>query len=183
LGSADNVVELYLQRTNDLEGERLRQSGEATLTAPRRWGSHKIEISQVTITDANGIERSIFQTGEWLTLQMKYYAHERIANPNFGIAIHRQDGALITGPNTNLANLELPQVQGEGLVTYSIPYLPLLEGLYQFSVAVVNQSDTETFDYHDRLYPFRVINRGGEVKEQYGLVTLRGEWQHAAYHG
>jgi hypothetical protein len=47
-------------------------------------------------------------------------------------------------------------------------------------VAVVNQNDTETFDYHDRLYPFRVINRGGEIKEQYGLVTLRGEWQHIA---
>lgn len=182
LGSSDNVVELYLQRTNDLEGERLRQSSETTLAAPRRWGSHKIEISQVTICDSQGEERAIFQTGEQLTLQMKYQAHEPVALPNFGIAIHRQDGALITGPNTNLANLELPEVQGAGVVTYSIPYLPLLEGLYQFSVAVVNQSDTETFDYHDRLYPFRIINRGGEVNEQYGLVTLRGEWQHAASH-
>ena len=65
-------------------------------------------------------------------------------------------------------------------MTYTIPYLPLLEGLYQFSVAVINQNDTETFDYHDRLYPFRIINRGSEIKEQYGLVTLRGEWQHVA---
>jgi lipopolysaccharide transport system ATP-binding protein len=180
LGSADNVAELYLQRTNDLEGERLRQTGESTLAAPRRWGSHRIEIAQVAINDSQGEDRTIFQTGEQLTLRMKYNAHEQIAHPNFGIAIHRQDGALITGPNTALANLELPEVLGEGAVIYTIPYLPLLEGLYQFSVAVVNQKDTETFDYHDRLYPFRVINRGGEIKEQYGLVTLRGEWQHIA---
>jgi len=180
LGSADNVVELYLQRTNDLEGERLRQTGESALATPRRWGSHRIEISQVTITDASGAERAIFQTGEELTLEMKYHASEKIPCPNFGIAIHRQDGVLITGPNTDLAGLELPEIQGEGSVRYTIPYVPLLEGLYQFSVAVVNQSDTETFDYHDRLYPFRIINRGGEVKEQYGLVTLQGEWQHLA---
>jgi ABC-type polysaccharide/polyol phosphate transport system ATPase subunit len=180
LGSAENVVEQYLQRIHDLEGVRLRQASESDLPASRRWGSQKIEITQVSISNSQGEAQSIFQTGEQLTLRMKYYAHEQIAHPNFGIAIHRQDGALITGPNTNSANLELPEVLGEGVVTYTIPYLPLLEGLYQFSVAVVNQHDTETFDYHDRPYPFRVINRGGEIKEQYGLVTLRGEWQHIA---
>lgn len=180
LGSAENVVEQYLQRIHDLEGVRLRQASESDLPASRRWGSQKIEITQVSISNSQGEAQSIFQTGEQLTLRMKYHAHEQIAHPNFGIAIHRQDGALITGPNTNSANLELPEVLGEGVVTYTIPYLPLLEGLYQFSVAVVNEHDTETFDYHDRPYPFRVINRGGEIKEQYGLVTLRGEWQHIA---
>lgn len=180
LGFADNVVELYLQRTNDLEGERLRQASDPTLVAPRQWGSHRIEISQVSILNALGENQSIFQTGERLVLQMKYTAHQKITHPNFGIAIHRQDGILITGPNTFTANLEIPEVSDEGTVTYNIPYLPLLEGLYKFSVAVVNQSDTETFDYHDRLYPFRVINRGSEAKEQYGLVTLRGEWHHSA---
>jgi len=178
LGSADNVVELYLQRTNQLESERLRSAPEETGEAPRRWGSQKIEICQVKITGEGGSEQNIFQTGEPLTLHMHYDAHEPVDFPNFGIAIHRQDGTLVTGPNTALASLELPSLEGKGEITYTIPSLPLLEGLYQFSVAIVNQSDTETFDYHDRLYPFRIINHGGAIKERYGLVTLNGKWQH-----
>ena len=177
LGSADNVVELYLQHTNQIESERLRLATEAG-EALRRWGSQRIEICQVKITGEEGHEQNIFQTGEPLTLHMDYEAHELVNFPNFGIAIHRQDGMLVTGPNTAFASFELPSLMGKGRITYKIPYLPLLEGLYHFSVAVVNQKDTETFDYHDRLYPFRVINHRGTIKERYGLVTLNGEWQH-----
>lgn len=178
LGSANNVVELYLQRTNQIESERLRLAPEEEPEAPRRWGSQKIEICQVKLTGKEDREQTIFQTGEPLTLHMDYHAHEAVNYPNFGIAIHRQDGTLVTGPNTALASLELPSLVGKGSITYTIPSLPLLEGLYQFSVAIVNQSDTETFDYHDRLYPFRVINHSGPIKERYGLVTLNGEWRH-----
>jgi lipopolysaccharide transport system ATP-binding protein len=56
----------------------------------------------------------------------------------------------------------------------------LLDGLYHFSVAVVNNDDTEIFDYHDRGYSFRVSNDGQKVKERFGLMTLRGEWCHTA---
>jgi hypothetical protein len=34
------------------------------------------------------------------------------------------------------------------------------------------------FDYHDRVYAFRVDNHGWDVVEKYGMITLGGEWQH-----
>jgi hypothetical protein len=37
--------------------------------------------------------------------------------------------------------------------------------------------DSELYDYHDIAYPFQVINDPGTA-ENYGVVTLRGEWQH-----
>jgi len=52
--------------------------------------------------------------------------------------------------------------------------LSLLEGSYLLSVSSHNRADTEMYDYHDRAYPFRV--RPGASREQYGLVTLGGEW-------
>ncbi|MGB9776069.1 MAG: ABC transporter ATP-binding protein, partial [Anaerolineae bacterium] len=61
----------------------------------------------------------------------------------------------------------------EGIVTYTIPALPLLEGLYYVSVSAHNWEDTEMFDYHDRLYAFRVLPGAGE---RYGIVTFLGEW-------
>lgn len=49
-----------------------------------------------------------------------------------------------------------------------------LEGLYAISVAAHNREDTEMYDYHDRLYVFRVCTI--EDTERYGLVTLGGRW-------
>jgi len=33
------------------------------------------------------------------------------------------------------------------------------------------------FDYHDRVYPFRIVNIGEKIQEKYGTVTLQGEWK------
>jgi len=69
-------------------------------------------------------------------------------------------------------------LEGSGTIEYKIAHLPLLESLYHASVAVVNEDDSELFDYHDRLYPFRVVNQGKEHVERYGLLTLNGNWKH-----
>jgi len=84
----------------------------------------------------------------------------------------------ITGPNTAFAGLTLPTLEGRGTVTYTVPYLPLLEGLYHISVAVVSNDDITTYDYHDRAYPFRVVNANERAQERYGVVTLGGKWEY-----
>ena len=61
-------------------------------------------------------------------------------------------------------------------MTYTVPFLPLLEATYFVTVAAVNQADTEVFDYHDRAYSFRVVRQGGRFDEPFGLLTLAGEW-------
>lgn len=177
-GSADQVVDQYLAQIMNLERERLREASQQPLAPESQWGDQKIKLSNICLYDGSGQEQTIFQTGDTLILKMDYLAHEEIIAPVFGVAIHRQDGAHITGPNTSLSHFEIPRVYGKGRITFKIPFLPVLEGLYQFSVAAINHSDTEMFDYHDRVYPFRVINRGGKIQEPYGMVTVNGEWAH-----
>ena len=158
------------------------QPAQAALQAapPARWGSRLVEITGVHILgEANdGSEQGIFETGQPFILRMDYVAHKPVSGAIFGMAIHRQDGLHITGPNTAHAGIELPRLEGSGAIVFKTAHLPLLEGLYHVSVAVVNQDDSETFDYHDRLYPFRVANQGLENVERYGLVTLNGNWEH-----
>ena len=72
--------------------------------------------------------------------------------------------------------MKLPVIEGSGTMRYAIPALPLLDGLYHISVAVVNHDDTEIYDFHSQRYTFRVWNTGEQV-EQYGLVTLGGSWE------
>jgi hypothetical protein len=141
-----------------------------------RWGSRKIEITAVRLVDPLGVEGAIFKTGQSFRVELDYKAHQPIPSPIFGLAIYHNDGTQITGPNTKQYGLKLPKVSGEGTVTYTIPNLTLLEGLYHLSVAAVNQNDTEIFDFHGQSYSFRVTNHETQL-ERYGLVILGGDWE------
>lgn len=174
-GSASSVVRQYRGDDTRAEAQRLAESAGPSLS--QRWGTGVIEIVAVRLKNGKGEATAIFETGDTLILEMDYVAHQAVPSPIFGMAIHRQDGVHITGPNTAFAGLTLPTLEGRGTVTYTVPYLPLLEGLYHISVAVLNHNDTEMFDYHDRCYPFRVIPNG-QVRERYGMMTLQGNWAH-----
>jgi lipopolysaccharide transport system ATP-binding protein len=136
-------------------------------------GSGEVTFERVRLLDSHGQARDYFDHGEQLRIEMRYRAHCPLEKPVFGIAIHRTDGTHITGPNTQFAEFDIPRIAGEGIVSYTIPALPLLEGTYCVSVAVVDWDDTRTFDYHDRLYRFRVLPWDGE---RYGMVSLNGKW-------
>jgi lipopolysaccharide transport system ATP-binding protein len=174
IGPAKSIVDRYLGRVREDESIQLAQS----LPAERRWGSRRIEITHVRILNQQLQPQAVFATGDCLVLEMEYAVHRPVESPIFGIAIHRADGVHVTGPNTAFAGLETGNVTGRGRVTYTIPNLPLLEGEYMFSVAATNREDTELFDYHDHLYPFRVDNHSESIQERFGLLSLNGEWQH-----
>ncbi len=177
-GLSSAVVSQYLAGNTAAEAKRLSREGGPS--SVQRWGSREIEIAKVRLLDAQGQERAVFETGECLVLELSYRANTPVDAPVFGMAIYRHDGLHVTGPNTSFAGLTLPMVQGIGTVTLTIPRLPLLEGLYHVSVAVVNRHMAYTFDYHDRCYPLRVVNQGRPVRERYGVITLWGEWRHHA---
>ncbi len=165
--AAEVVVQRYLEHSWDREGGSRPKWGD------RRWGTGKIRITQVRLLDGAERERQHFQVGEPLVVEIRYRAPERVERPVFGLAIHRSDGIHITGPNTQFGGLEIPAVEGEGTIIYTIPALSLLEGLYFISVSAHNWEDTEMYDYHDRMYSFWVLPGEGE---QYGLVSLWGRW-------
>jgi len=151
-------------------------AANAALAARReafRHGTGEVTIEEVRFLDSEGRLRDFFSTGESFTVEMRYKAHKTIERPVFGIAIHRSDGVHVTGPNTQFAQYEIPVIRGEGVVRYTVPFLPLLEGTYYVSTAVVDWNDTQMFDYHDRLYSFRILPG---CAERYGLVTLKGTW-------
>jgi len=170
-GTAESVVQQYTVHSWEAEEGKLPSPDNV-----KRWGTGRVQITRVELLDGAGKERQIFETGESLTVVLHYYAPERVEHPVFGLAIHRNDGVHVTGPNTHFSDLEISYVEGKGQVSYQVDELPLLAGLYSISVAVTDVEDTEMFDYHDRLYPLRV--RPQATQGQYGLIALNGHWNH-----
>jgi lipopolysaccharide transport system ATP-binding protein len=177
--SMDNtkvVVDRYLGRV--LEEENQQLIAQAHLDdVPVQKVYKPVEIRQVRILNDQDHEQFIFHTGECMHVQIEYIAHEPIDSLEVGIAIHRQDGIHITGPNTAFDGLDITMQPGAGGVTYTVPSIPLMEGLYQLSVALVNRDGNRMLDTHDHFYTFRINNRGHQVRERYGLMTMKGEWR------
>ncbi len=173
----DVTLDYLSQLSAEEDAARAHGPGEITDVEKlerRRWGSGKIRITRVETLDEDGNPVPSLQTGGPLTVRLHYQAPERIEQPVFGIGLHSQGGVHVGGPNTRTGQFRIPFVEGEGTLSYHMPAVPLIEGEYLLSVAVVNTDDTETFDYHDRLYPVRV--HAGRSGERYGLVKLAGEW-------
>jgi len=188
-GTVESVAQQYRSDARAAEAKRLAEAAQAPAPIERaaahassatatRWGTGRVEIERVRICGANDAEQTIFRTGETMRVHLDYVAPAPVLAPIFGIGIHRQDGVHITGPNTAFAGMNISKVAGRGSVTFKIPFLTLLDGLYKISVAVVNEPDTEIYDYHDRAFAFRVSNDEPTIRERYGLMTLRGEWEH-----
>lgn len=166
----------YVAAQEEAEAAQRRPPVESTrVGVGARHGSRSIEITHVELCDADGTPSSSFVTGETLIVRLYYRRHRPVEPPVFGMAIHHENGFHLFGPNTLFAGVDTELDADEGSIDYVIPRLTLLEGHYAVSVAVHNRADTETYDYHDRAYPLRVVY--SPARAGYGMVDLQGSWQ------
>lgn len=174
-GLVDDVVGQYLGQTwQGVSGHPV--SGGATEGVARRWGSGEAQIVDVRFYDAQGQERGVFTTGEPFTARIYYHASQRIEWPAFGVAIYRDDGTHINGPNTTTSGYDIPYIEGDGVIEYTIPSLPLLAGTYEFSAAIYDYYSRHPYDHQHRMYTFRV--QQGRLKEREGTIYIPSTWHH-----
>jgi ABC-type polysaccharide/polyol phosphate transport system ATPase subunit len=136
-----------------------------------RWGSREIEITDVTLKDAAGEVSHIFQSGERMDVQLKIRAHALTNDFVFGVGLYNAEGVICYGTNTAIEEFVPQEIRGEGVVTFTIDNLDLVEGTYKLDVAVHNR-DHRPYDYHRLLYTFRVKSRTAEV----GIYRPRHSW-------
>jgi ABC-type polysaccharide/polyol phosphate transport system ATPase subunit len=176
-GHADQVVNAYL---GELSEEDLEHLGECRgrVSAGRRLGSYQAELTDVQLLDDRGDERYVFESGESLVVRMSYRCTETIEQPVFGLAVFRNDGWHINGPNTRFADCPIEAIEGEGQVEYHIEALPLLEGVYQLSVSIYDYELRHAYDSFEKCLTFVVRNT--TVQEEYGCVYFPAHWEHHA---
>ena len=179
-GPVDEVLEAYYASVMAREEARFAAQHAAAETAPERtedrWGSGEVEIVGVDLLGPDGAPRFVVGAAGPLTVRVRYLAHRRVDAPVFGLAIHRDDGLHVNGPNTLDGGLEIPFVEGPGAVHYRVQALPLLAGAYELSASCYDRTCTHPYDHHHRRFPFRV--HAGGVRERLGLVHVAARWAH-----
>jgi lipopolysaccharide transport system ATP-binding protein len=169
-GEPEAVIQQYLMYLHEHGRQGLAQSKKEF----DRLGNGDIEITGVRLLDERQQEQAVFMTGQPLTVEIGFIAHKPVEEPEFGLAIFRQDGVQINGPNTQFAGVRMDKVEGKGKVCYQIERLPLLPATYLLSVAVHDSRYPLTYDHHDKAYEFQVGSGG--TREIHGIVEIQASW-------
>ncbi|MCA9942287.1 MAG: ABC transporter ATP-binding protein [Anaerolineales bacterium] len=151
-----------------------QKKGQPITAAFTRSGTGEIEITSTRFLDQRDEPQEVFATGGPMTIEIAYLAHKPIPNPEFGLAIFRQDGVQVNGPNTQVAGVDLGIIEGEGVLRYEIEQLPLLPATYLVTTAVHDGRSHQCYDYHQKAYSFRVSQ--GLTRELDGIVLLPARW-------
>jgi ABC-type polysaccharide/polyol phosphate transport system ATPase subunit len=136
-----------------------------------RWGSRDVEITEVQLVGPDGRPDRIFRSGDPLEVRLHVHAPRPTADFVFGVGLFNADGVCIYGTNTDLEEFVPDRLDGDGVVTFAVDSLDLVEGTYKLDVAV-HKRDGVPYDYHRSLYSFRVKSRVKDV----GIYRPRHRW-------
>ncbi len=135
-----------------------------------RWGSREVEISGVELFGDSGPTR-VFNSGDRAEIRFRTHAAQRITDFVFGVAIFNADGVCCYGTNTHLEGARPGELVGDADVRFAIENLDLVDGTYMVDVAV-HRENGAPYDYHRRLYTFRVVSRVKDI----GVFRPRHRW-------
>jgi ABC-type polysaccharide/polyol phosphate transport system ATPase subunit len=118
--------------------------------------SNEAKIVGVKICDKEGKPREYFETEEDILVEVESVFNVKIKNPVFGVAIFKEDGRYIYGPNTFFDKVQTGEC--EGRVRFRILYEkpPLLNGRYLVSVAIFDPEHIYPYDFHEKRYSFEI---------------------------
>ncbi|MFH1467172.1 MAG: ABC transporter ATP-binding protein [Pseudomonadota bacterium] len=141
-------------------------------------GSGEIRVMEVRLLDGLGRPRTKLHTGEKLVVAVTFRTSEPVERPIFGVAVFRDDGVYVFGPNTRFDGV----LDGtyHGIYTFFIVYprLELLAGRYRFSIAAFDKSHLKPHVWHNQLYDLEVV----QDCEDHGLCQLEHGWGLITHH-
>ena len=117
-----------------------------------------IEIDRAEMINENGEAATIFQTGEYLKINIYYKVNKPLTEYVFGVGIYNLNGETLYGNNTQLDHIRIPHTNNEGCVIFHLKNLPLLSGKYILNVGIVD-TDGTPLDFYRNYCTFDVVSK------------------------
>lgn len=163
-GEPRQVIDAYRQKVAR-EEDAIRREEEAQereeRLAQERWGDQSVVIEEVRILDHQGRRRSVFQSGEGLTVEMDYRMVRPTQDLVFGVALVTAGGIILYGSNTHIDRHPIEDPPPAGTMTCHFSRLELVQGTYYLDVAA-HARDGRAYDYIKRVASFAVRSGAGD---------------------
>jgi ABC-2 type transport system ATP-binding protein len=166
IGPSYEVISKY---TGQSHGAAPKTEGEIG----ERWGSHEAEITRVELVDTQGSPVHVLKTGEPVTIQIDYTAHQPITEPVFGVRFTHLHGTNVWGSNTKRMGFKTETLRDSGTISLTIPELPILAGTYDLTVALSDNHESHEYDHWERRIRFDVVQYNSFDQ---GLIRVEGNW-------
>jgi ABC-2 type transport system ATP-binding protein len=166
----DGETEEALRRYQELlAGEEEPAERAAGL---REWGTGEVRVEGVSMEDTSGVARDSFLGGEPLVLRLLLRAKEPVDSPRLAIELRDGTGALLGRNDRDLGELGWDRESEHAEIRFEIPRLPVVEGRFQFNVALTDSARERRYHRVEKAGVFSVAPEG----EAHGLILLEGTW-------
>ncbi|MGA7756674.1 MAG: ABC transporter ATP-binding protein [Ilumatobacteraceae bacterium] len=169
VGPANDVITRYRGESHDAQ----RVEGELGT----RWGSGEAEIRHAGFVTPDGGVKSLLTTMEPAMIRIDYDAHQPLQDIVVGFRIDTVHGQLVWGTSTRLARKTIALAHGPGTVELAIDQLPLLEGVYDLSVSITDNTEHHAYDHWERRVRFEVRQYS---TNDAGLFHMPVDWRFSA---
>ena len=121
-----------------------------------RWGSGEIQISSVDLLDSVGNPVTYPRTGDALNIVVHLSAHAPVQDTVLVARIDELGGHTVWRSSSRRNGVSIGRIDGSADVTLGFPTLPLLEGTYELTLAITNQTEIQPYDHWERRIRFDV---------------------------
>ena len=136
-------------------------------------GTREVEFAEVLLLNEDGVETGTFITGRRMTVEIHYRAKRRIEQAVFGFSLKTGNGFFLYGTNTQIMNVPVPALEGDGVVRLTLDPLSLMEGKYFLSLAIHSWDHATQYHRREDWYPFAVKNES----TAHGIFQLPCRWE------
>jgi lipopolysaccharide transport system ATP-binding protein len=164
-GPAGEVARAYV---DDAVNETVRRTPPTiTQNGPARgarMGSQEVEITAVVIDGVRDADRTEVRQGDPLSLEIEYFAREKVTGPVFHVSISDKQGQVHLNTATDSAHEAIPSVRGRGAVSLRVDNLDLEPGEYHLSAGVYDSDWRYAYDYRWDGWSLEIRERDGSPR-------------------
>jgi ABC-2 type transport system ATP-binding protein len=132
-------------------------------------GTGELTVTGVRLLDGSGASCSNFVPGDDVGIELEVTAHAPVSAWVCGVEVRNQVDTLVFGTNSDLLGVTLPAFSdGVRRIRFTLPRIPMTEGVYAVTVAVHPPAAVREFHRLDRTVAFTVRSRA----DQTGVVFL-----------
>jgi len=124
-----------------------------------------VKIEKVKLYDDHNIEKTEFKTGDYIRLEIEYFAKEKIFKPAFAVGLF-SNGQLLSDINNRFQGYDVEYISGSGKLNLIIPNLLLLPGFYEARAHIADKDSLGIYDIESILFFVREGKRGMGVYYQ-----------------
>jgi ABC-2 type transport system ATP-binding protein len=137
-------------------------------------GTGEAHIDEVRFIGSNGEDRQVYEPGESMEIRAKLSLREPIDDPVLGCIVYDDSGRYLWGTNTALRDLSVGRLNGDTIVKWKIPALPVVNTTCAVTLAVSSKNGQ---DYHwrEKGWAFKVVSKGADLGRVHFDVQLEVE--------